>query len=165
MPYDRYLHSFTRDPVSGRFIVFGGWFYPRGGETPPRFLGNNALFLNSAGFVPAAVARAAGRAARIAPLGSPAPRAAAAAPRIALARLRMISARELSFVATLPDATPAQLEVFDVSGRRLASAAIGGRSGARAASIQLSTGLAPGLYLARVQQANAQALGRFVVLR
>lgn len=65
---------------------------------------------------------------------------------------------------TLPSAQPATLELFDVSGRRVASQNLAAPApGQHAVRLGAERALAPGLYLARVTQAGHSATARIAV--
>jgi hypothetical protein len=71
--------------------------------------------------------------------------------------------RELRVSFTLPDAAPATLEVFDVAGRRVASAAVGGL-GPGAHAVSLSPRLAPGVYSMALTQGSRRAVRRVAIV-
>jgi len=73
----------------------------------------------------------------------------------------------LSVTFSLPGSAPATLELFDVTGRRLAERAVGGL-GAGTHQLRLdSDGVRPaaGLYLVRLRQSGKQRLARVVITR
>jgi hypothetical protein len=87
--------------------------------------------------------------------------------QLALAGPRSNPARDdLSVAFSLPDASPARLELFDVSGRRISAREVG-TLGAGNHIVTLGDGrrLAPGTYLLRLSQATRSVTVRAVVLR
>jgi hypothetical protein len=67
---------------------------------------------------------------------------------------------------TLPDATPARLDLMDVSGRRLAELEVGSLgSGRRDVDLAAGRQLAPGLYLVRLTQGTSVRVTRVTVLK
>jgi hypothetical protein len=87
-------------------------------------------------------------------------------PELALAFRSNPAGPDLGVTFTLPDATPARLEVFDVAGRRIAAREVGAL-GAGNHVVTLSEGhaLAPGLYVARLSQGNRWLTARTVLVR
>jgi len=65
---------------------------------------------------------------------------------------------------SLPSAAPAQLEVFDVAGRRMAERRLEGVS-AGAHVLEMGAGLRPGLYLVRLMQHGSFITARAVLVR
>jgi hypothetical protein len=93
--------------------------------------------------------------------------AAAAAPRFAFEGLRpnpsIAGALRVSF--TLPDAAPARLELFDVSGRLRVSQDVGSLGpGSHVVDLAAFGHVAPGVYLVRLQHGADRATRRAVVL-
>lgn len=81
--------------------------------------------------------------------------------------LRAVDARgrgPLRFVASVPTAAPARLELLDVTGRRIASLELRGLAAGEHA-VTLETPAAPGLYWARLSQAGKLVSTRVAVLR
>jgi hypothetical protein len=69
-------------------------------------------------------------------------------------------------VLSLPDASPARLELFDIGGRRITALEIGGLGpGTHALALGSGTFLKPGVYLIRLQHAGQSYAARAVVLR
>jgi hypothetical protein len=67
---------------------------------------------------------------------------------------------------SLPNASPSQLEVFDVSGRRVAEADMAGMGmGTHLVQLRTKSPLVPGTYMVRLKQGNALLHKYFVVLR
>jgi hypothetical protein len=91
----------------------------------------------------------------------------ASAPRLELAGLRPNPSRAsaLRVQFTLPTNEPAQLELYDLSGRRLRTQDVGAL-GAGTHVVNLSAGsrIAPGLYLVRLTQGSASRTSRAVVV-
>lgn len=82
---------------------------------------------------------------------------------LALRRLRF--AAGAGVVASLElDGTPSRLELYDLAGRRLATRALIGRGPAEVA-LPESSGLAAGVYFARLVSSRARAFGKLAVLR
>ena len=72
---------------------------------------------------------------------------------------------QLAISFSLPDAGPGQLELLDVSGRRLVSLDVGGRiAGPQSARLR-ATGLPPGLYLLRLVHASGARVAKVVLVR
>ena len=65
----------------------------------------------------------------------------------------------------IPDGESATLDLFDVSGRRVASSALTSSDGGRPLTIGGTRGLSSGLYFARLASANAATTGKVVVSR
>ena len=87
-------------------------------------------------------------------------------PQLALAGFRSNPARDdLSVALSLPDASPARLELFDVGGRRIAAREVG-PLGAGSHVVTLGDGprLAPGVYVLRLSQGGRSLTARAVVL-
>ena len=66
---------------------------------------------------------------------------------------------------TLADDSPAELELFDISGRRVLDRSLRGGAGERSVSLGLEQRLAPGVYLLRLSQRTQRATLRVVVTR
>jgi hypothetical protein len=73
---------------------------------------------------------------------------------------------DLGVAFSLPDASPARLELFDVGGRRIASREVG-TLGAGSHIVTLGDGrrFAPGVYLLRLSQGTRSLKARGVVVR
>ena len=88
-------------------------------------------------------------------------------------RVRALDIASLHFVAgegvrasvSVPDGESAVLDLFDVSGRRLASAAVASTDSGRPLVIAGTRALASGLYFARLANDRASASGKVVVAR
>lgn len=88
-------------------------------------------------------------------------------------RVRALDIESLRFVAgegvqaslAIPDGESATLDLFDVSGRRVASSALTSSDGGRPLTIGGTRGLSSGLYFARLASANAATTGKVVVSR
>jgi hypothetical protein len=88
-------------------------------------------------------------------------------PNLALAGFRSNPTREALTVAfSLPDASPARLQLFDVGGRRIWGREVG-MLGAGSHLVTLGDGrtLAPGVYLLRLSQGSRSLTARAVVLQ
>ena len=70
----------------------------------------------------------------------------------------------LNVAFSLPDASPAELELFDVAGRRLASREVGGL-GAGSHIVSLWSAPIPGVYLLRLTQRGRSLTGRAVIIQ
>jgi hypothetical protein len=66
---------------------------------------------------------------------------------------------------TLRSAGPARLELLDIAGRRLASAEPAAAEGRARVTLAPTAPLAPGLYLVRLRQGDAQRVARVTLLR
>jgi hypothetical protein len=66
---------------------------------------------------------------------------------------------------SLPNSTPARLDMFDLSGRRIWTGDLALASGAHALTLPKDMRLAPGLYFARLTQAGLSATARVVLVR
>jgi len=94
-----------------------------------------------------------------------APPAPAIVPRLALSAPRPNPARDgMALDVTLPDDSPARVELLDVAGRVQRSQAVQG-AGAHAVAFRDLGTLAPGLYFARASQARGEATTRVVIAR
>ena len=85
---------------------------------------------------------------------------------LALAGLSTNPATELRALFSLPDGSPARLELYDVGGRRIASREVG-PLGAGSHVVPLGEGrvLAPGVYVLRLTRAGRSLTARGVILR
>lgn len=84
---------------------------------------------------------------------------------LAGARPHPAPAAALALQFTLRDASPASLELYDAAGRRVAQRAVGAM-GAGAHTVSFANArLSPGVYLARLTQANEEKRTRVVVVR
>lgn len=107
---------------------------------------------------------ASGSAARSMPASAPRPNTPAA--RLALhAALPNPSHGQPVVRLTLADDSPAELELFDISGRRVLDRSLRGGAGERSVSLGLEQRLAPGVYLLRLSQRTQRATLRVVVTR
>ena len=72
----------------------------------------------------------------------------------------------LSLVFSLPDAVPARLDVFDVSGRRVVTRDVGSLGpGTHAVAVATGRILRPGVYVIRLERAGQKLTTRAVVIR
>lgn len=69
----------------------------------------------------------------------------------------------LRFRVTLPGAGPARLDLLDLAGRRISSRRIEGGASVRLVELGPNPGLAPGVYLARVEQDGRERIARVVI--
>jgi hypothetical protein len=73
---------------------------------------------------------------------------------------------DLSVSFSLPDASPARLELFDVGGRRIAAREVGTLgAGSHVVTFGDERTLAPGIYLLRLVQGTRSLTARGVILR
>jgi len=88
-------------------------------------------------------------------------------PELALAGFRLNPARQdLSIAFSLPDASPARLELLDVSGRRIAAREVGTLgSGSHVVTLGDERRLVPGTYLLRLSRGTRTLTARGVLLR
>jgi len=88
-------------------------------------------------------------------------------PELTLAGFRSNPAREdLSVTFSLPDASPARLELFDVGGRRIAAREVGTLgAGSHVLTLGDARTLAPGDYLLRLSRGTRSLTARAVILR
>ena len=70
----------------------------------------------------------------------------------------------LNVAFSLPDASPAELELFDIAGRKLASCEVGGL-GAGSHIVSLWSAPIPGVYLLRLTQRGRSLTGRAVIIQ
>ena len=76
------------------------------------------------------------------------------------------SSGTFELVFSLPDAEAARIEVFDVRGRRVLARDVGGLGiGPHTVTLNSGHGLAPGVYLVRLERARESRTMRAVVLR
>jgi hypothetical protein len=95
------------------------------------------------------------------PPGAPSPPAV-----LALSRLRFVAGSGVMARVALPDDRGARLDLFDVSGRRVASSRLEGLgAGSRDVAVPESSRLASGLYFARLAAAGETRAGRVMVAR
>ena len=75
------------------------------------------------------------------------------------------AARELDVAFSLPDASPARLEAFDLAGRRVATREVGPLGvGNHVVRLGEDCSLAPGVYLLRLTRGNSALTTRVVVI-
>ncbi|HEY6865956.1 MAG TPA: T9SS type A sorting domain-containing protein, partial [Candidatus Eisenbacteria bacterium] len=66
---------------------------------------------------------------------------------------------------SLPDGAPAEVDLFDTAGRRLARQALEGRGGTAEIVLPGTASLPAGLYFGRIVSGRASIAGRVIVLR
>lgn len=69
----------------------------------------------------------------------------------------------LRFRVALPGTGPARLDLLDLAGRRISSRPVEGGAGVRLVELGPNPGLAPGVYLARIEQNGLRRITRVVV--
>jgi hypothetical protein len=71
----------------------------------------------------------------------------------------------LQLALALPSSDPARIELFDLSGRRVAARTLAGRTGAHVVRLDETRGLDPGVYVVRLTQGREARTRRVTVLR
>ena len=86
---------------------------------------------------------------------------------LALAGFRSNPAwKDLGVTFSLPDGAPARLELFDTSGRRMATHEVGSLgAGSHVVTLGEDRRLAPGVYLLRLSNGSQSLTARAVILR
>ena len=79
--------------------------------------------------------------------------------------LRFVAGEGVRASVSVPDGESARLELFDVSGRRVASSSVASSDAGRPLTLGGTRGLASGLYFAKLATAHASASGKVVVAR